>query len=74
MINLDFGNDSIIISHSYFGLFAYDLRDEKITNSLYLKAIGFDVVQGSNACIVEVGKDCGQVYLHLPSTSNMYVF
>lgn len=71
---LDFGNDSHIIFHSFFGLFVYDLEEEKISRSLDLATIGCDGMQGDNHCDIKVTKDGNKLYLHPAKNLNMYIF
>ncbi len=72
--DLDYANDDMVIFHSYFGLFVYDIKGEKIVNSLDLKAIGCQKVQNGGPTRVVVSADGNQVYLYPYEKDQMYIF
>jgi hypothetical protein len=54
----DYEDGGILIFHGYFGLFVYDLKAEKITFAADLKkAVGSDIIQGSEGAAVRVSAD-----------------
>lgn len=71
---LDYADDNIVIFHGYFGLFVYDLSNQKIVRAVDLVPIGCNYTQGDNYCEVMVSEDGAFVYLHPLSLSEMYVF
>lgn len=72
--DLDYADDRIVIFHSYFGLFVYDLKTEKIVNSLDLKVIGCQKVQNGGPLKVVANADGNKVYLYPYEKDYMYVF
>ena len=72
--DLDYANDDMVIFHSYFGLFVYDIKTEKIVNSLDLKAIGCQKVQNGGPARVVVSTDGNQIYLYPYGKDQMYIF
>ncbi len=74
MAELDYASDDIVIFHSYFGLFVYDLNSGRIVQSLDLKPIGCSATQGDDYCDVTVSTDGKTVQLHTMSSKNMYVY
>ena len=71
--DLDYADDRIVIFHSYFGLFVYDIKTEKIVNSLDLKAIGCQKVQNGGPTRVVVSTDGNNVYLYPHEKDHMYI-
>jgi bla regulator protein blaR1 len=71
---LDYADDNIVIFHGYFGLFVYDLHNQKLVRAVDLSPIGCNYTQGDNYCEVVVSDDGAFVYLHPLSESEMYVF
>lgn len=45
-------SDNYLVFNGYFGLFIYDLKDNKMVGALDLKPIDCQMVQGDNACMV----------------------
>ena len=74
MVELDYVSDEIIIFHGYFGLYVYDLKDQRIIASLDLKTIGCHMTQGDDYCQATVSKDGNIVNLHPISSEDMYVY
>lgn len=74
MVQLDYASDNRIIFHGYFGLFVYDLTDEKIIRSIDLESNNLNYNQGDNYCDVSVSKDGNIVQLHDISSEEMYVY
>lgn len=74
MTQLDFASEDKIIFHGYFGLFVYDLKEEKIIRSLDLKPINCNFTQGDNYCEVQVDEKGEAVQLHNISSSKMYIY
>jgi len=74
MPELDYASDDIVIFHSYFGLFVYDLNTLQIIRSIDLKPLNCHYTQGSNACEVMVSEDGDTVYLHPRESKNMYIY
>ncbi len=71
---LDYASDDIVIFHSYFGLFVYDLNALQIIRSIDLKPLNCHQLQGSNACDVSVSMDGNTVYLYPRESENMYIY
>lgn len=71
--DLDYADDRMVIFHSYFGLFVYDIKTEKIVNSLDLKAIGCQKVQNGGHTRVVVSTDGNHVYLYPHEKDYMYI-
>lgn len=74
MADLDYASDDIVIFHSYFGLFIYDLNSLQIIRSLDLKPLNCTALQGDDYCEVTVSTDGNTVQLHRMSSNNMYVY
>ena len=74
MTQLDYASDDIVIFHDYYGMFVYDLEQQKIVRSLDLGPIGCNFTQGDNHCIVSVSRDGSTVRLHPMSSESMYVW
>ena len=74
MVTLDYASKDKVIFHGYFGLFVYDLKEQKLIRSLDLAGIGCDATQGDNYCEVFVSKDGNTVYLHTMSSQSMYIY
>ncbi|MEG1134463.1 MAG: hypothetical protein RSD26_09170 [Cellulosilyticaceae bacterium] len=74
MVTLDFASEEKVIFHGYFGLFVYDLSEEKITHSLDLKSIGCDSTQGDSYCEVSVSQEADVIQLHPMNNEKMYVY
>lgn len=67
---LDYANDNIVIFHGYFGLFVYDLKDQKMVMSIDLKkAVGTTDIQGSDTADVRVSSDGSLIQLYSTSES-----
>lgn len=45
-------SENYTVFNGYFGLFVYDLKDNKMVGALDLKSIDCQMVQGDNACMV----------------------
>lgn len=73
-VMLDYADDNIVVFHGYFGLFVYDLNNQKIVRAVDLISIGCNYTQGDDYCEVKVSEDGAFVYLHPISLSDMYVF
>ena len=67
---LDYASDNIVIFHSYFGLFVYNLDSQKLIRSLNLQSIGC----ADDSCVVSVSKDGNTVQLHPGDSESMYVY
>lgn len=74
MPELDYASDDIVIFHGYFGLFVYDLNTLQIVQSIDLKPLNCNQVQGSNYCDVSVSMDGNTLYLHPMEGENMYKY
>lgn len=74
MVILDYASDNKIIFHGYFGLFVYDLNEEKMLQSIDLKEINCNYTQGDDACIVTVNQEGSELTLHPISSEEMYVY
>ena len=71
--DLDYADNRIVIFHSYFGLFVYDINTEKIAASLDLKAIGCQKVQNGGPTRVVVNTNGTMVYLYPHKKDYMYI-
>ncbi|HHV97533.1 MAG TPA: hypothetical protein GXX37_13905 [Clostridiaceae bacterium] len=61
----DYVDDELLIFHGYFGLFVYDLKDEKIIFAADLKkAVGTTTIQGSEGVVVRVSADGNIIQLY----------
>ena len=60
---IDYISEERVIFHSYYGLFVYDLKHEKIIQSLDLKAIGHNFMQGSTYTEVKTSLNGQKVYI-----------
>jgi len=61
---LDYASDKIVVFHGYFGLFAYDLKEQKIILSIDLKkSVGTTNIQGSETADVKVSADGSLIQL-----------
>lgn len=63
MPEVDYASEKRIIFHSYFGLFVYDMDNERIYRSIDLKTIDSNYMQGSTHTEVSVSKDGKTVYI-----------
>lgn len=66
--DLDYANEDIIIFHSYFGIFIYDLEEKNIVSSIDLDSLGIV----DNAMQVQVNEEGTNVYI-VPDNEN-FVF
>jgi beta-lactamase regulating signal transducer with metallopeptidase domain len=71
---LDYASDDIVIFHSYFGLFVYELDSRQFIRSLDLAPIDCQATQGDNFCTVSVSADGNTVQLHPAASESMYVY
>ena len=71
---LNYASADIVIFHSYFGLFVYDLNTLQIIRSIDLKPLNCHMIQGDNYCDVSVSLDGNTVYLHPIQSENMYIY
>ncbi|GEM_PF-1957584 len=61
----DYVDDEVLVFHGYFGLFIYDLKEEKIIFAADLeKAVGTTNIQGDNGAAVRVSADGKTVQLY----------
>ena len=72
--SLDFVSGSRVIFHNYYGLFVYDFQKREMIASLDLASIGCDKTQGDEFCEVMVDETGEEIYLHIMSSPDMYVF
>ncbi len=63
MPEIDYASDKQVIFHSMFGLFVYDIKNEKLTRSLDLATIDSNYMQGSIYTEIKVSKDGKTVYI-----------
>lgn len=73
-VSLDYASESHIIFHDYFGLFVYNLKEERISHSLDLEAIGCQWMQGDDYCEVTVNQEGDIILLHPMSADWMVVY
>lgn len=69
---LDYADEDKIIFHAYFGLFIYDLKHEEIVNSLDLKQLGCQKVQGG--CNIHVSNDGDTIWIKPNNEDYVYCF
>ncbi len=69
---LDYEGEDRIIFHGEFGLFIYDMKENKMMGMLDLAPLGCDKVQGPECCDVRVTEDGEEVYL-IRMEDNVYV-
>jgi hypothetical protein len=74
MATINYASNDRIVIHGNFGLFIYDLNEEKIIRGIDVKAIGCGSTQGDNVCVVSVSKNGNIIRLHPSSSENMYVY
>lgn len=68
---LDYESENYLVFHGYFGLFVYDLKNNKMVGSLDLKPIDCQKVQGDNACMVSF--DESEMIARIWPTNQKYV-
>lgn len=51
-VMIDYESENYVVFHGYFGLFVYDLKNNKMIGSLDLEPIGCQMVQGDYASMV----------------------
>lgn len=71
---LDYADKDILIFHHYFGLFVYDITQDRLDGSVNLKALGCLNEQEELDCEVFVPGDGDVVYLHPANAEEMYVY
>lgn len=71
---LDYGDEDRLIFHDYFGLFVYNIRENRLEGAVDLAAIGCQYTQGDAYCEIFARKDGGAVYLHPNNAEEMYVY
>lgn len=69
---LDYADEDKIIFHAYFGLFVYDLHSNEIVNSLNLKELGCQKVQGD--CDISVSSDGKNIWIKPKTKEYCYLF
>lgn len=69
---LDYEGKDRIIFHGVFGLFIYDMKENKMVRMLNLAPLGCDKVQGADCCDVRVTENGEEVYL-IRMEDNVYV-
>lgn len=69
---LDYADEDKIIFHAYFGLFIYDLHSNEIVNSLNLKELGCQKVQGD--CDISVSSDGKNIWIKPKMDEYCYCF
>lgn len=72
--DLDYASDSTVIFHGYYGLFVYDIKAERIVNSLNLKSIGCQRIQNGGPTEVVVSADGNTVFLYPYEKNYMYTY
>lgn len=73
-VYLDYADDDRVIFHGYFGLFVYDLSDEKIIRSIDLKELNLNKMQGDNYCDITVNKTGNIITLHKINSEKCYIY
>lgn len=71
---LDYADKDILIFHHYFGLFVYDISQNRLDSSVDLKELGCLNEQEELDCEVFVSGDGDVVYLHPANAEDMYVY
>lgn len=74
MATINYASNDRIVIHGNFGLFIYDLNEEKIIRGIDVKSIGCGSTQGDNVCIVSVSNNGNIIRLHPSSSKNMYIY
>lgn len=72
--NMDYADGNIVIFHDYYGLFVYDINEQKIAGAISLEPIGCNYTQGDNYCEVMVNSQGTTIYLHPLQEKEMYVY
>lgn len=71
---LDYADENTLIFHHYFGLFVYDVSQNRLDNSMNLKALGCLNAQEELDCEVFVSSGGDVVYIHPTDAGEMYVY
>lgn len=71
---LDYADEDILIFHHYFGLFVYDVSQNRLDSSVNLRALGCLNEQDGLDCDVFVSGGGDVVYIHPADTGEMYVY
>ena len=69
-----YADEHKVIFYAYFGLFVYDLDDEKISHSLDLKSIQCQKVQRGGNCEIQVSQDGREIWITPYGSEEMYRF
>ncbi len=71
---LDYADENILIFHHYFGLFVYDVSQNRLDSSVNLKALGCLNEQEELDCEVFVSSGGDVIYIHPADAEEMYVY
>ena len=74
MPSIQYADDEIVIFNSYFGLFVYDLANDRLLSSLDLVPIGCNYSQGDTACQVLVSPDGNTVQLKPANSPTLFQY
>lgn len=69
-----YADDKRFIFGGYYGLFVYDVINDKIIRSIDLEPIGCNYTQGDNWCEIKVTEDGSLVFMKPASYKEMYVY
>ena len=72
--SMDYADGNIVVFHDYYGLFVYDINEQKIVGAISLEPIGCNYTQGDNYCEVMVDSQGTTIYLHPLQEKEMYVY
>lgn len=69
-----FYNGRTAVFHDYYGLYVYDVMQRQIDQSVDVRAIGCDMTQGDNACLIRVSENGGTITLHPAASDITYMY
>ena len=73
-VEIDYASDELLIFHGSFGLFIYNLQEQSMVNSINLKKIGCEKMQGEHCCEVTVNDRGNAIIIHLKGDQMTYLY
>lgn len=71
---LEAATDEEVVFMDHFGLFVYNLKEEKIVGSVDLKAIGMSLIQGDDATAARYDEINKKVFLYNTDQTKNYIY
>lgn len=71
---IDYASDDMVIFHGYFGLFVYDLKDEKLISSINLESLGCSDLFEKDENHIEVNHDGSTMIIRAEKNGVLYYF